>query len=157
KSASYCAFLALTALWGLGALSLATSAQDAKAPTTAAPETEEEKKEREVRKVCAVAICSTLHKQKPADGDVSCGVRKTWRKEILTTILARGKITWPWGQARCATDLKLDRSLLVKAMTTPSEFEAQFDKHDITCELEGEKENYQVKLQIHPKVTFKEG
>ena len=41
-------------------------------------------------------------------------------------------------------------------MTEP-EFEAQFDKHDMRCELEGEKEKYEVKLQIHPKVTFKQG
>ena len=41
-------------------------------------------------------------------------------------------------------------------MTLP-EFEAQFDKHDIRCELEGEKEKYEVKLQIQPKVTFKQG
>ena len=41
-------------------------------------------------------------------------------------------------------------------MTLP-EYEAQFDKHDIRCELEGEKENYEVTLQIRPKVAFKQG
>jgi hypothetical protein len=46
--------------------------------------------------------------------------------------------------------------MLVKGMTSP-DFEAQFDKHDIRCELEGEKEKYEVQLQIQPKVTFKQG
>jgi len=45
---------------------------------------------------------------------------------------------------------------LVKSMTLP-EFEAKFDQHDIRCELEGETEKFEVKLQIQPKVTFKEG
>jgi hypothetical protein len=50
----------------------------------------------------------------------------------------------------------LDRATLVKAMSEP-EFEAQFGKHDLRCEFEGEKEKYEVKLQIQPKVTFKQG
>ena len=92
----------------------------------------------------------------PTTGDVTCNVQKTWRKEVLTKIMERGKIAWPWGNARCMGDLKVDRATLIKGMTEP-EFEAQFDKHDLRCELEGEKEKYEVKLQIHPKVTFKQG
>jgi hypothetical protein len=120
------------------------------------PESEDEKKERETRKACAIALCSTLHNQKPPTGTVTCNVQKTWRKEVLTKIMERGKITWPWGNARCIGDLKLDRATFIKSMTEP-EFEAQFDKHDLRCELEGEKEKYEVKLEIHPKVTFKQG
>ena len=132
------------------------AAQETKAAAASAPETEDEKKERETRKACAIALCSTLHNQKPATGTVTCNVQKTWRKEVLTKIMARGKITWPWGNARCIGDLKFDRATLIKSMTEP-EFEAQFDKHDMRCELEGEKDKYEVKLQIHPKVTFKQG
>jgi len=129
-------------------------AQQAKA--AAAPETEEEKQERQTRRACAVAVCSTLHLHKPATGDVACSIRKTWRKEVLAGILSRGRITWPWGSARCTGELRLDRAVLVRAMTEP-ELEAQFDKHDIRCEIEGEKETYEVKLQVHPKVTFRQG
>jgi len=89
-------------------------------------------------------------------GNVTCNVQKTWRKEVLVKILSKGKVTWPWGYARCITDLKFDRATLIKSMTLP-EFEAQFDTHNIRCELEGEKEKYEVKLQIQPKVTFKQG
>jgi hypothetical protein len=83
-------------------------------------------------------------------------MQKTWRKEFLVKLMSRGKITWPWGKARCTGDLKIDRATLVKIMTEP-EHEAQFDKHQLRCELEGEKENYEVNLEIHPKVTFKGG
>ncbi len=130
----------------------------AEAPKAAAPvpETEEEKKERATRRVCAVALCATLHNHKPATGDVTCSVQKTWHKELMTNILAKGGLSWPWGNARCATDLKFDRATLIKAMTQ-SDFEAQFDTHDIRCELERESEKYEIKLQIRPKVTFKQG
>ena len=83
-------------------------------------------------------------------------MQKTWRKEVLTKILSRGKISWPWGNARCAGDLKIDRAILIKAMTEP-EFEAQFDAHEVQCQFDGEKEKYDVKMQLQPKVTFKQG
>ncbi len=150
------AFRSLLALTMLAAVSSLSLAQVPKPATTSAPETEEEKKERETRRHCAVALCSTLHNHKPDTGDVTCNVQKTWRKEILTKMLERGKVTWPWGNARCTTDLKFDRATLVKSMTLP-EFEAQFDKHDISCQLDGETEKYDIKLQIQPKVTFKQG
>jgi hypothetical protein len=132
-------------------------AQDSKAPTVqAAPESEQEKKEREVRRQCAAAVCSTLHNGKPADGHVTCSLRKSWRKEALTRILARGKVSWPWGDARCASELKFDRAMLVKAMKE-SDFEAQFDTHDIRCQVDTDKEKYDVVTQVRPKVTFKQG
>jgi hypothetical protein len=147
------ALIALAAVTALAALPRA-EAKDAAA--TAEPENEQEKKERELRRVCAVALCSTLYNQKPATGHVTCKVQKTWSREFLVKVMSRGKITWPWGNARCMGDLKLDRATLIKSMTEP-EFEAQFDKHDLRCELEGEQDKYEVKLAIQPKVTFNRG
>jgi len=131
-----------------------TLAQAPAAPTPA--ETEEEKRERETRTACAAAVCSTLHNHTPDSGQVSCAITKTWRKEVLAKFLAEAKLTWPWGYARCATNVKLDRSMLVKAMLD-AEVEVRLDTHDITCEIEGETEKYDIKLQISPKVTFKQG
>jgi hypothetical protein len=150
--------MAVAAL-GLGALMLLPEEVPAQQPNkdaTAVPETEEEKKEREGRRKCAVQLCSTLHNKKPADGLVTCSVQKTWRKEALTKILSRGKVSWPWGDTRCAADLKIDRALLVKAMQEP-EFEAQFETYDIRCQIDREKDKYEVTTQLSPKVTFKQG
>lgn len=156
KTFAYGALLALTALAAFSVLPASSPAQDAKSATAPAPETEEEKKEREIRRVCAVALCSTLHAHKPNSGNVGCNVQKTWRKEALTKIMSRAKVAWPWGLARCTGELKFDRATLIKAMTEP-EFEAQFEKHDVRCVVETEKENYDVKMQIQPKVAFKQG
>ena len=57
--------LALGALPAVALLPLSAPAQDKPATSTAVPETEEEKKEREVRRACAVALCSTLRNRKP--------------------------------------------------------------------------------------------
>src|SRR5918992_677112 len=95
-----------------------------------APETEAEKQEREGRRKCAAQLCSTLHNKSPAEGQVACTVQKTWRKDVLSNILSRAKVSWPWGDTRCASELKLDRATLIKAMQEP-DFEAQFDTYDI--------------------------
>ena len=125
-------------------------------PPSAAAETEAEKRERETRTACAVAICSTLHNHQPDSGQVACAVTKTWRKEVLEKILSQAKLTWPWGSARGSTELKLDRSILAK-VTLDAEVEVRLDSHDISCELEGETEKYDIKLQVSPKVTFRQG
>jgi hypothetical protein len=121
-----------------------------------AAETEEETRERATRTACAIAVCSTLHNHTPDSGQVACSVSKTWRKEVLEKFMLQAKLSWPWGNTRCATDLKLDRSALVKAMTDP-EVELRLDSHDITCQIQGEAESYDIKLKIAPKVTFKQG
>lgn len=144
---------------GFGALAVLSPASPAQEPNkdgAAVLETEQEKKEREGRRKCAVQLCSTLHNKKPADGQVTCNVEKTWRKEALTKILARGKVSWPWGDTRCASELKFDRSMLIKAMQE-SDFEAQFDTYDIRCQIDSDKSKYDVTTQVRPKVTFKQG
>jgi hypothetical protein len=145
--------LGLAALIGLP---VRVPAQEANAGKATPPETEEEKKEREVRRQCAVTLCATLHNKKPAEGQMTCSIQKTWRKEVVTRILARGKVSWPWGDTRCSAEIKLDRGVLVKAMQE-AEFEARFDAHDVRCQIESVKDKYDVKVQIRPKVTFKQG
>ena len=148
--------LGLAALVALPARLPAQDAKDAKAGTAPPAETEQEKKEREGRRLCTVTLCATLHNRKPAEGQVTCSLQKTWRKEVIARILARGKVSWPWGDARCSGDMKLDRGLLVKAMQEP-EFEAQFETHNIRCQIDNAKERYDVTLQVRPRITFKQG
>ena len=142
---------------------LPAKAQDTKPETAAAPivETEAEQKEREGRRKCAALICSTLYNKTPADGQVTCNVQKTWRKEALTKILSRAKVSWPWGDTRCGAELKFDRAALIKAMHDP-EFEAQFETYDVRCQIDAANEKspndkYDVTAQVKPKVAFKGG
>ena len=150
---------AIVPLLGLGVLTVLTAtvpAQDTKNEAAAAPETEAEKKEREGRRKCAAQLCSTLHNRKPADGQVTCNVQKTWRKEALNNILSRGKVSWPWGDTRCESELKFDRAMLIKAMQE-ADFVAQFETYDIRCQIDNANDKYDVTAQVRPKVTFKEG
>jgi hypothetical protein len=127
------------------------------AATADEPElTPEEKAERESRKACKVAICSAFHNRKPADGDITCNVVKSWRKEQLEKMAAKVKVSWPWGRMKCFSDIKLKREMLIKAMTEPK-YEATLDPHSVACEVEREKGKADVKFDFTPKVTFERG
>jgi hypothetical protein len=52
--------------------------------------------------------------------------------------------------------VRFDRATLVKAMEGP-QYEAQFEAHDVRCTIDGEKEKYEITIQLRPKVTFKDG
>jgi hypothetical protein len=119
--------------------------------------TPEEKQEREVRKACKVAICAIFHNRKADGPDVSCNVLKTWRKEQLDKMVAKAKVSWPWGRVKCVADVKLKRADLIKAMTE-AKFEATFAKHDVKCEVEREKDaKAEINFDFTPKVAFEGG
>ena len=118
--------------------------------------TAEEMAEREQRKACKVAICAAFHNRKPGD-DISCSVLKTWRKEQLDAMVAKAKVSWPWGRVRCTADIKLKRADLVKALTEPKH-ETVLDKHSVRCEVDRDKEAAaEIKFDFSPKVTFENG
>lgn len=143
----------------LVALPSGLPAQESKTERGPPPdETEEEKQERAERRKCSAMLCGTLHNKKPADGIATCNIPKTWRKERLSKVLERGKVSWPWGNMRCVADLKIDRAQMVKAMLEP-DAEVQLDTHRVRCQIDAKdaKDKYEVTAEIKPKVTFKQG
>lgn len=140
------------------AAAMPTFAQDKSVAAAAKADdlTEDEKKERDLRKTCKVAICAAMRTTKPGE-DIVCNVIKSWRKEHLDKMVSKAKVSWPWGRVRCVADIKLRREMLFKAMGEPK-FDAQIDKHAVSCEVEREKEAASnIKFEFSPKVTFENG
>jgi hypothetical protein len=143
----------------LVSLPVGAPAQDAKSATAEASESEEEKQDRDARRACTVAICAALHNRSAADGQIDCNLRKTWRKDAISKLLAPGKVSWPWGDTRCGSAIRVDRTLLVKAMQEP-EFHTQLDAYSVRCQIRnaGDAQNkYDVSIRLRPEVTFKQG
>ena len=120
--------------------------------------TPEEKQEKAQRHTCKVQICSIFSTQDPAGDDIDCPIIKTWRESDIEDILSGGTMDWPWGKARCTTQLKLNRAMLAAA-AGEGETVAALDTHTVACalDLKSEGENYEVKVDIAPVVTFKNG
>lgn len=119
--------------------------------------TPEERAEREARKDCKVRICAAFHNRRPDGGDISCNVIKTWRKEQLSKMMQKAKVSWPWGRVRCTADVKLKREMLVKALAE-EKLVAALAAHHVVCEIERDNaEKSEIKLSFTPKVTFERG
>jgi len=118
--------------------------------------TPEEQAERDGRKACKVAICAAFHKRQPG-ADIACAITKSMRKEQLTKIVSKAKVSWPWGRVVCKTEVKAARDMLIKAMTEPK-LEAQFETHTITCTVERDKDGpAEISAELKPKITFENG
>ncbi len=120
--------------------------------------TPEELAEKAQRRICKIQICSIFSTRDPKGADIDCPIVKTWREEDIANILSGGKLDWPWGKARCTTQLKLSRAMLAAAASEDGT-QAKLDKHTITCslDLKSEGENYDVQVDITPEITFKGG
>jgi len=117
----------------------------------------EEQAERDARKACKVRICAAFHNRKPEAPDVTCSVLKSWRKEQLSKMLQRAKVSWPWGRVKCTVDVKLKGDMLAKALTD-DRYEAKLDTHKVACEVEREKaEPARINFEFTPQVTFEKG
>lgn len=119
--------------------------------------TPEELQERELRRDCKVRICSAFHVRKTDAGDIACNVLKTWRKEQLSKMIEKAKVSWPWGNVKCVADIKLKRADLIKAMTE-DRYETVLETHRVTCEVarDGEAKS-DITFDFAPKVVFEKG
>lgn len=132
----------------------------APAPKDGKPEvvlTKEELAEKEARKACKVDICAAFRNPASSGSDIACNVTKSWRKEQLVKMVAKMKVSWPYGPVRCVSDIKLNRADLVKAMGG-DKVTTQLDKHAVSCTLDTEKADArEIKFEFSPKVVFEKG
>lgn len=119
--------------------------------------TKEELEEKEGRKACKVEICAGFRNPQATGSDIACSVNKSWRKEQLVKMVAKLKVTWPYGPVRCKADIKLNRAELAKAMTEPKHT-TQLEKHSVVCSIDrGEEPASDIKMEFSPKLAFEKG
>ncbi|MBY0224408.1 MAG: hypothetical protein K2Q28_01205 [Hyphomicrobium sp.] len=148
--------LVFAVLWAAPALADAPADDKATLSSTKIDLTPEEAAEREGRRACKAAFCAAFHN--PANGqNVACAVKKSFRKEQLQKIVSKAKVSWPWGRVVCNTDLKADRDVLSKALTTDNQV-VKFAPHKVTCIIDHEGEApSKITAEMTPEVTFEKG
>lgn len=113
--------------------------------------------ERDSRKACKADICSAMSAKKSDGPDIACNIVKSWRKAQLTKLVAKLKVTWPYGPVRCTSAVSLDRAELVKAVSEEKS-KLQLDKHTVNCVVEREeKEPTTLTFDFAPLVSFEKG
>lgn len=117
---------------------------------------EAKKDEKDKLKACERRMCDMIIKRAPASGDLSCALTKTWASKQIKDNAESSVATWNYGDARCSVDLRLPRSLIIEALAGPK-VKLELPKHEVVCEVEGDKDAAPVRIELAPKVEFKNG
>lgn len=110
-------------------------------------------------KACELAICTVAVKKSAAGGDIKCDLGKTWKKEDIAESVAKKKLTWSLGDARCTVPLMVPSQGLVDGLTKPAHTLA-LPTHTAKCEIDGAKDGEKaggVTVELAPKFEFKDG
>ncbi len=116
-----------------------------------------EEAEREGRKACKIQICKAFHDKTFSAENVSCDIVKSWRKEQVSKLVAKLKVTWPYGPVRCTSKVNLKRADLLTALDGTTH-DMTLDTHTVHCTIDREKEPAtEITFDFAPKVTFESG
>ncbi len=142
---------------GLPTLAAEPVTGEASALETQGKLTPAEEAEREGRKACKIEICKAFHDKTYSVEKVSCDIVKSWRKEQVSKLVAKLKVSWPYGPVRCTSKVNMKRADLVNALDG-SRRDMKLDTHTVHCTIDREKEPAtEITFDFAPKVTFESG
>jgi hypothetical protein len=117
---------------------------------------EEDKGEKDKLEACEKSLCNILVKRDVAGADLQCALQKTWAGSKIKEGVEQKKLTWGFGDVRCAVDVAVKRQEMIDALTKP-EYEFKFPIQTVRCDVEREKEVMKVSVALSPRFQFKDG
>lgn len=136
-------------------LALAASALAWAAPPAAALDVLPD--ERATRQACERRFCEIVLDKKPSGPPLVCDMTKTWDRTKIKKSGEKKAISWGFGDARCNVALKLDRALLVPALTAPKHT-VFVPPQTVACKIENaERKLTDLSVRASPKIKFKDG
>src|SRR5262245_9901906 len=117
---------------------------------------EEDKTEKGKLEACEKSLCSILVKRDAAGSDLQCALQKTWAGAKIKEGVEQKKLTWGFGDVRCAIDVVAKRQDMIDALTKP-DYEYKLPVHTVRCDVERDKEVFKVTVTVSPKFHFKGG
>jgi hypothetical protein len=112
--------------------------------------------ETEKLKACEAQLCGVILNKGPTAGNLSCDLTKTWEKSRIVDGVKEKKISWTFGDAQCSVALSVPNDTIVAALTKPAH-DLDIASHSVTCQIERAEEVTEVKIEMAPKIAFKEG
>jgi hypothetical protein len=107
------------AAWGLAGLALGLAVSWAMVGGAWA--LEEDKGEKDKLEACERNLCGILVKREGSGADLQCALQKTWAGKAIKEGVEQKKLTWGFGDVRCAVDLVAKRQEMIDALTKPED------------------------------------
>jgi hypothetical protein len=129
---------------GFMAMTLPAGAQDSSSATEA-----------ENLRQCDRDLCG-ITKNPGASGTLRCDLAQTWYKEDITRVVKKGRLTWPFGDARCTAKFEIERGLFAPALKEKSH-KLKIPPQPVSCEIDNSGSRHVVTAKMGPVIEFENG
>ncbi len=138
--------------WGILALGfgLAVGAGAGRAQQTELPT------DKEGQRQCDRDLCAIVNAPSASGAGLKCDLAETWYKEEITKAVKKGKISWPFGDARCSAKFDVSRALLAPALTE-AKYTLKAPPQPVRCEIDAEGGRHELRANMAPVIEFKDG
>jgi hypothetical protein len=112
--------------------------------------------EAEKLRQCDRDVCGIVKKPGVAGGPLKCDLTQTWYKEEIVRVVKKGRLTWPFGDARCTAKFEIDRALFAPALKAKSH-QLKIPPQPVSCEIDNSGSRHVVTAKMGPVIDFENG
>lgn len=112
--------------------------------------------DKEGQRKCDRDLCAIVNAPSTPGEDLTCDLAETWYKEEIADAIKKGRIKWPFGDARCYGKVGVGRGLLAPAVTE-GKYTLKSPPLPVRCEIDTESGRHELKAKMAPVIEFKGG
>jgi hypothetical protein len=105
---------------------------------------------------CDRDMCSVIANPNAPGAALQCDLAQTWYKDEITKAVKKGKITWPYGDARCSAKFEFSRALLAAPFKQKT-YTLKLPAHPVTCEIDNSGSRHELRAKMAPVIQFENG
>jgi hypothetical protein len=105
---------------------------------------------------CDRDVCSVVTKPSAPGASVECDIAQSWSKEDIAKAVKKGKLSWPFGDARCTTKFEFSRALFAAPFKQKS-YTLKLPAQPVSCEVDNSGSRHEVRAKMAPVIGFEDG
>jgi hypothetical protein len=126
----------------------ASTAARAQAPS---PLTEAERMRQCDRNACGIVTNPTSE-----GAALRCDLAQTWYKEEIAKAVKKGRLSWPFGDARCTAKFEIGRALFAAPLKAKAHT-LKIPPQPVSCEVDNSGSRHVVSAKMAPVIEFENG
>ncbi len=114
--------------------------------------------EAEVKKMrqCDRDLCAIITAPHAGGGPLQCDITQTWHQEEIAKAVKKGRITWPFGDARCKAKFEISRALLTASLNQKTHT-LKIPPQPVSCEIDSSGAPHVLTAKMGPVIEFENG
>lgn len=105
---------------------------------------------------CDRDICGIVTNPNAPGAPLQCDLGQTWYKEDIAKAVKKGKLSWPFGDARCTTKFEFSRALFAAPFKQKT-YKLKLPAHPVSCEIDNSGSRHELRAKMAPVIEFENG